>query len=638
MKTKCLHLVATALLFFSYLQFNFAQAPNLGTAASFVIFSSSGAVGNTGALSHFTGNIGTNTGAITINVNVNGVIHNPDAVTIACKADVLSLYQQLDSAKSTLTLPPTIGFGDTLYAGVDSIGSSAVIDSNLVLDAKGDPNALFIFKITGTLGTMDSANIILLNGALACNVFWKVEGAVDLVSGTTMKGTIVANSGAIGMGDGVSLEGRALTSTAGAITTTNVVTYTPTGCGSAVHVGPAAPALASTSCYAIFSGNGAVINAGLTSQVTGDIGTNVGLTVGYNPLLVNGTIHVIPDASTAACAADLINVYTYLNTLPADIELLYPAQFGNNLVLTPHTYIMNAAASLTDTLYLNAEGDADAVFVIQINGALSTSTFSKVILTNGTQAKNVFWKVDGASSINDYSVFQGTMVVNNAAINLNTGVTLNGRALTTTGAFSTAAVNVIDPSGSCGTTILPLSMLYFRGKTVQEDALLEWATANEQNTAYFEIQQSIDQKTFMPVGTVKAAGTSISNITYAFTDKSVAALGSSVVYYRLKSIDIDGKFTYSNIVAIKLTGKTSTVLLYPNPVKESATMVISVAKADRVSYNIIDLSGKILSSVTTNLNAGSNTFNINVSGLAAGMYNITIKGEQTDERIKFIKQ
>jgi len=56
----------------------------------------------------------------------------------------------------------------------------------------------------------------------------------------------------------------------------------------------------------------------------GDVGTNVGLTTGFDPLLVTGTIHPIPDASTAQCAADLIDVYTYLNTLPYDIELLYP--------------------------------------------------------------------------------------------------------------------------------------------------------------------------------------------------------------------------------------------------------------------------------------------------------------------------
>jgi hypothetical protein len=206
----------------------------------------------------------------------------------------------------------------------------------------------------------------------------------------------------------------------------------------------------STECYAVFSSNGAVTNSGIT-YVTGDVGTNVGLTTGFNALYVTGTIHPIPDGSTAACAADLLTVYNYLSTLPYDIELLYPAQFGSNLVLTPHTYLMNAATVFTDTLYLDALGNVNGVFVIRINGALSTSTYSKVILINGTRAENVFWVVEGAVDINDYSIFNGTVICNNGAISLNTGVTLNGRALTTTGNLTTSAITATMPPG-CTTT------------------------------------------------------------------------------------------------------------------------------------------------------------------------------------------
>src|SRR5659263_103681 len=173
----------------------------------------------------------------------------------------------------------------------------------------------------------------------------------------------------------------------------------------------------------------------------GSVGTNVGLTTGFDSLLVSGEIHPIPDGVTAKCAADLLDVYNYLNVLPDDIELLYPAQFGRNLVLTPHTYIMKAAAVFTDSLFLNAQGNPDAVFVIKIDGALTTSTYSKVLLINGAQAKNVYWKIEGAVSINNYSIFCGTIVSNNGALGaINTGVVLNGRAFTTAGALTSAAI------------------------------------------------------------------------------------------------------------------------------------------------------------------------------------------------------
>jgi hypothetical protein len=207
-------------------------------------------------------------------------------------------------------------------------------------------------------------------------------------------------------------------------------------------------------CYAVFSANGAVSNSG-TSYITGDVGSNSSSPTGFNPADVTGTIHTIPDGSTAQCATDLSNAYTYLNTLSTDIELLYPAQFGNNLVLTPHTYLLNAATVFSDTLYLNAQGDTNAVFVIKINGAISTSTYSKVVLINGAKSRNVYWKIEGAVGINNYSVFRGTIICHNGALSAtNTGVTLDGRALTTTGALTTTATSAVVPNlpTSCATT------------------------------------------------------------------------------------------------------------------------------------------------------------------------------------------
>ncbi len=429
---------------------NFAQAPPLGTAADFVLFSTNGSVSNSG-ISQLTGNVGTNNGSSTAFGNVNGGMHDGDGTSAQCAADLLIAYDSLNNAIPTFFPSSLLGNGDTLIAGVYSISSASTLNLNLTLNAKGSANAVFIFQIQGPLSTNASSKIKLINGAMACNVFWKVEGEVNMASGTFMKGTVITNNAAIHMNTGDTLEGRAL-STTGAITVDGVLAYTPIGCGSPVLNGPVAPDLGTAACYAIFSSDGAVTNSGVT-YITGDVGTNVGLTTGFDTLLVTGKVHLIPDGSTAACAADLLVAYNYVNTLPYDIELLYPAQFGNNLVLTPHTYLMNSAATFTDSLYLNALGNPDAVFVIQINGALSTSTYSKVLLINEAQAKNVYWKIEGAVSVNNYSVFNGTIICNNGALGaLNTGVTLNGRALTTTGALTTSAITATIPSGCSNQT------------------------------------------------------------------------------------------------------------------------------------------------------------------------------------------
>jgi len=446
MKKRLLHILTfVSLLFLTNV--NYGQAPVLGTVANFVFFTTDGAVTNSG-ISQVTGSVGSNKGAGTGFGNVNGVMQSQDSATSQCAKDLLNLYNKLDSAKAGYFPSSTLGNGDTLVAGVYSIGGAATLNKTLYLNAKGNGNAVFIIQIKGAFSISAASRIKLLNGAVACNVFWKVEGLVKMATGTNMKGTIIANNAAITMAVDDTLEGRAL-STTGAITVDGVMAYTPIGCGSPALTGPVAPDLRTTECYALFSGDGAVSNSGLT-HVVGDVGTNVGKTTGFVAKDVKGTIHLIPDSSTKQCMADLTKVYNYLDSLKYDIQLLYPAAFGSNLVLTPHTYLLNAATVLTDSLYLNAQGDANAIFVIKIFGALSTSTYSNIILINGAQSKNVYWLVSGAVSINNYSVFRGTIICSNGALGaLNTGVTLDGRALTTGGALTTTAVTATMSAG-CG--------------------------------------------------------------------------------------------------------------------------------------------------------------------------------------------
>ncbi len=450
MKKKLLHTFSAALMLgIPYL--SLAQAPDLGSAADFVLFSSDGDVSNTG-ISHLTGNVGTNNGSSTAFGNVDGVMHDMDGSSASAAADLLSAYNDISGMTATIFPSTSMGGGQTLFPGVHSISGATVLDGSLTFDANNNANAVFIIKIVGAFSSNANAKVKLIDGAKACRVFWMVEGAVSLATGTTMRGTIIANNAAIEMFTGDTLEGRAL-STTGAITIDGVFAYTPIGCGSPTLVGPTAPELGSAACFALFSSAGNLTNTGVT-LVTGDVGTNVGTTAGFNASDVTGTIHLIPDGFTAATAADLTVAYNQINLLPYDIELLYPAQFGNNLVLTPHTYLMDGAATFTDSLYLNAMGNANAVFVIQINGALSTSTYAKVILINGAQAENVYWKVEGAVSINNYSVFCGTIICNNGALGaLNTGVTLNGRALTTAGALTTTAMlaDALNVPGNCAT-------------------------------------------------------------------------------------------------------------------------------------------------------------------------------------------
>ena len=441
MKKTLLFTVAASMLFFQHI--SFGQGPTMGSTINYVLFTSAGAVGNTG-LSHVTGNIGTQVGAITSFGNVDGVMHNADASTATAVTDLAALYTELSTTTTTDVHAGVLGAGEILDPGVYQIAAAGSIAGELTLDAGGDENALFIFKVGGAFTTSAGAEVILLNSAKACNVFWVAEGAIGMAAGTTMKGTLIANNSAISIAAGGQLEGRVF-STFGAIAIDGTTARLPLGCDLPTLSGPDAPDLESTECFALFTASGALTNTG-TTTVTGEVGTNAGATTGFDAGDVTGTLHVAPSASTATAATDLPLVHSYLNSLLVDIELMYPATVGNKLVLTPHTYLLDAGTVISDTLFLNAQNNTNAVFVLLINGALSTGVDATIELMNGAQAENVYWVVNGDVSLNTDSKFVGTIVSDSGTINLASGVELNGRALTTNGIFNTNDNTITAPT------------------------------------------------------------------------------------------------------------------------------------------------------------------------------------------------
>ena len=619
---KSLLLLIPAYILLVFCQYTKAQTPNLGAAGNFALFTSTGGVTNTGlTTSIITGNVGSNAGAVSGFGNVNGVMYpTPNVNTGAAAADLLIAYNLLMAKPSTGVHAPDLT-NATFNAGVYDGGGNTVLNGKLTFDAQNDPTAVFVIRIGpgATFSTGSASEVILANGAQSCNVFWTVDGAINIGDHTIMRGTVIANNGAIDLATDVVVDGRIL-STTGAITLLNSSVKMPVGCGSPMLTGPAAPNLGEVRCYAVFSSNGAVTNDGVTN-VKGDVGTNVGLASGYDPLIVNGKIHFAPDASTAQAAIDLGSAYTYLNGLPYDIQLLRPDLFGNDLELTPHTYWMNAATALAGTVTLNGEGNADAVFVIQINGAFSTGINAKVVLTNGTQAKNVFWKIDGAVAITTSSVLKGTIIANNNAIDLATGVDLEGRALSTTGAVTTHAATVTNNEVCIST--LPIKWLYFRGKATPQKVLLEWATASEVNNSYFTIEKSQDGQKFTELAKVKSiANGNKSDQSYTFTDE----LSFTSTYYRISQTDFDGTQKWNdNIINVKSSLNTGFVVKhYING--NTIYLQTSGATAGNGSVELFSIGGKKVASQQVRLSADNNTYQIQHT-LSKGVYIMVIRSQ-----------
>src|ERR1700730_14870427 len=120
MKNILPFLIVISFTIFSFPLLNFVQAPNLGTAANFVLFTTTGAVGSTG-ISNITGNVGSGAGAITGVGALNGLIYNADAVTTQATTDLQVAYNQLNTIVPTFFPGPVLGDGQVLAAGVYSL-------------------------------------------------------------------------------------------------------------------------------------------------------------------------------------------------------------------------------------------------------------------------------------------------------------------------------------------------------------------------------------------------------------------------------------------------------------------------------------------------------------------------------------
>ena len=229
------------------------------------------------------------------------------------------------------------------------------------------------------------------------------------------------------------------------ISALGVVTYSPTWSGPSTITATAAGCNGPTTaihsvrtdwCFALFAGVGAIHND-LASTVTGDIGTNAGAVDGFSGSPAGtliGQCH-IADATTLQAKTDLNNLYATLDAKPCSNPKLGNI-LGNGQILTPGVYCIDPpASSLNGNLFLDAQGNPDAIFIIKVGGALSTAALSKVQLLNSASEKNVFWLIDGAVNLGANSLFQGTFI-GTGAINLTAGSTLVGRGLTKVGAIS----------------------------------------------------------------------------------------------------------------------------------------------------------------------------------------------------------
>ena len=225
-----------------------------------------------------------------------------------------------------------------------------------------------------------------------------------------------------------------------------------------------------------------------------------------------------------------------------------------------------------------------------------------------------------------------------------------------TGPATTAPLSyVVNPGSPCATTlsgtatatgcagpqeagcVLSVKWLYFDGTAYTGYNMLNWATANEVNNYFFEVQRSKNGVDFENIGRVNGSGTTNETKTYTYKDATPIA-GLNI--YRLRQIDFDGKFSTSNSVSLyNKMDKFKMLDAYPNPTKLDINVKLFAPTQGNAQIVVRDVAGKVVYTHNQMTASGVNLLTIDASNFAEGMYMILAIDAKTgaSSTIKFIK-
>ena len=191
---------------------------------------------------------------------------------------------------------------------------------------------------------------------------------------------------------------------------------------------------------------------------------------------------------------------------------------------------------------------------------------------------------------------------------------------------------------SIGNGALPLTLLNFSGTNNGLINHLEWTTTSEQNSSLFELERSRDGNNFIKAAIIPAQDTSSRNTSYSYND-DITGISSPAYFYRLKMVDVDGRFTYSAVIKIRVRDRSFTLDVSPNPFNRKLQVNISSLLQQQATISLTDITGKLLFKTNYLIQKGSNVLLLpQADNLPQGMYFLRLQTATQQENIKVIKQ
>jgi hypothetical protein len=277
---------------------------------------------------------------------------------------------------------------------------------------------------------------------------------------------------------------------------------------------------------------------------------------------------------------------------------------------------------------------------------------------SGTQTTNSSFKPTGLTTGTN-AIWIGTQgnissERNNARFNCNTAIAGGANLLTIAGiraacnnpafwdaefAASGAATSWPLPS-TCNymNILIPVQLISFQAKNNLANVDVQWQVANQQNVSHYEVERSFDNRNFEKIGMVTAKpGTG--NITYHYADAESLKNSAAIIYYRLKSVDLDAKFSYSEIVSIRNKKGSLSIDNLLNPVKDKLVFTLASKAGGLLQVQLTDMNGRILATRALQVGAGSATTVTlpEAAALARGMYLLKVMSDGESTVTRFIK-
>jgi hypothetical protein len=169
---------------------------------------------------------------------------------------------------------------------------------------------------------------------------------------------------------------------------------------------------------------------------------------------------------------------------------------------------------------------------------------------------------------------------------------------------------------------LPVELSQFEARPEGKSALLTWATASEKNSHIFEIEHSTDGQTWRYIGQEKAAGESQTELKYQFKHLNPA---SGINYYRLKLVDSDASFEYSEVKTVQFKGGKPTFEAFPNPFDQQLKLKLNLDNEEMVNIQVLDILGRLVLEQTVFASKNGGIVELNgIETLVTGAYFIKV--------------